>query len=49
MINGVQIPEDPQNGWFFDPDRQTVQLRGQAGEESFGAIVQIDFDVEVQP
>ena len=49
MINGRQIPEDPQNGWFFDPDRQTVQLRGQAGEDSFGAIVRIDFDVEYQP
>ena len=49
MINGKQISEDSQNGWFFDSDLQTVELRGQAGEDSFGAIVQIDFDVEYQP
>lgn len=49
MINGESISEDSQNGWFFDPNLQTVELRGQAGEDSFGAVVQIDFDVEYQP
>lgn len=48
-INDEEIPGDPANGWFFDPDRQTIELRGAAGEASFGAVVQIDFEVEYQP
>lgn len=49
FIDGREVAEDPVDGWFFDPDRQTVELRGGAGEESFGAVVRIDFSVEYQP
>ncbi|MEZ5277596.1 MAG: hypothetical protein R3F07_14545 [Opitutaceae bacterium] len=48
-IDGQEVAEDAVDGWVFNSERQTVELRGQAGEASFGAVVRIDFDVEYQP
>ena len=48
-INDQEVREDAVDGWVFNPERQTVELRGKAGEASFGEVVRIDFDVEYQP
>ncbi len=49
QVNGEEIPEDADNGWFFDPSQQTIELRGGAGEASFGGLIRVDYEVEYQP
>lgn len=48
-INGEEVPGDPVNGWFYDSERKTIELRGASGEASFGALVRVDYEVEYQP
>lgn len=48
-INQMEVPEDPVDGWVYDPDRKTIELRGEAGKASFGAMVRVDYEVEYQP
>jgi len=42
-VNGFSVPEDPQNGWTFDPVTNSITFHG-TGLPPTDADIQINFD-----